>query len=169
MGTGMRKQRNKMKMQFLGPLQKYAQALEKENELLKNDPETVAGQVIPQLRDAIGQNKRLSVLAAALIKKAGGSVLMDKDEMEAFKDFSLSIKWELPEGVTSVADAKEFVFTYDAVPLKPENVMESISDEGSALDPVPENISVPQVDETLTSDEIVPESAIETPEEAPTE
>jgi len=127
MGSGMRKQRNKMKMQFLGPLQKYAQALEKENEILKNDPETALGQVIPQLRDAIGQNKRLSVLAAALIKAAGGKVLINKDEMESFKDFSLSIKWELPEGVTTVEDAKEFVF--------------SLSNEGSALDPIPENIA----------------------------
>jgi hypothetical protein len=130
-----------MKMQFLGPLQKYAQALEKENEILKNDPETALGQVIPQLRDAIGQNKRLSVLAAALIKAAGGKVLINKDEMESFKDFSLSIKWELPEGVTTVEDAKEFVFSFDATPLKPENVMESLSNEGSALDPIPENIA----------------------------
>ena len=40
-------------------LKKYLSKLETENEQLKNDPNTIVGQLIPQMRDAINQNKRL--------------------------------------------------------------------------------------------------------------
>lgn len=115
MGRGFRKQRNVLKKQFLGSLQQYAQKLEQENEQLKTDPNTIVGQLIPQMREAMSQNKRLSVLCAALIKASGGKVTVSKDELESFKGYALSIKWELPEGVTALDDAKEYTFTYEAI------------------------------------------------------
>lgn len=93
----------------------HIKKLESENERMKTDPESVVGQLIPQMREAVAQNKRLSVLAAALIESQGGSVKLTKDALEQFETKVLSIKWELPEGVEKVEDASEFVFTYEAL------------------------------------------------------
>jgi hypothetical protein len=93
----------------------HFQKLQRENEALKSDPETVVGQVITQLRDEVHKNKRLSVLAAAIIKQAGGSIKLKKEDLEGFENLLLSIKWELPEGVEKVEDAEEFTFTYEAL------------------------------------------------------
>jgi hypothetical protein len=103
-------------VQRLNPsIASYIKKLESDNERMKTDPETTLGQLVPQMREAIAQNKRLSVLAAALIDINGGSALITKEALEAFETKVLSIKWTLPEGVEKVDDAKEFIFTYEAL------------------------------------------------------
>jgi len=95
-------------------LKKYLANLEAENEQMKTDPNTTVGKLIPQMREAISQNKRLSVLAAALIEAQGGAVTITKTSLEAFESKVLNIKWTLPEGEDKVDEASEFVFTYEA-------------------------------------------------------
>ena len=111
--------RNEKKMeavQRLNPfVSNYIKKLESENERMKTDPDTTVGQLIMQMRDAVAQNKRLSVLAATLLEAQGGSVTLTKDALEAFETKVLNIKWTLPEGVEKVEDASEFIFTYEAV------------------------------------------------------
>jgi hypothetical protein len=93
----------------------YIKKIEFENNELKTNPESVAGQVIPQLRQAITQNKRLSVLAASLIEAAGGSITVSKALLESFETKVLSIKWEVPEGTEDATTATDFVFKYEAI------------------------------------------------------
>ena len=112
MGRGIGKRKNAIKMQMLGPLQKYARQLEAENAALKGDPNTVIGQFIGNYRELYSQNARLSALAAALIKKLGGSVPLPRAEMESFSRQRINISWNLPDGQTEET-ADEFVFTYD--------------------------------------------------------
>ncbi len=102
--------------QRLNPfIKKHIEKLESENERMKTDPNTTIGQLIPQMRDAISQNKRLSVLAAALIEHNGGSVTLSKTDLESFESKVLNIKWELPEGVTDPTTADSFIFKYEAL------------------------------------------------------
>lgn len=100
-------------------LKKYLSKLETENEQLKNDPNTIVGQLIPQMRDAINQNKRLSVLTAAILDSQGGSVSLPKAALESFENKLLNIKWAVPEGVEDVKDADTFIFTYEAKEQEP--------------------------------------------------
>ena len=111
--------RNMLKKQMLSSCRKYAEQLEKENYDLKNDPGTVVGQFIGQFREVYGQNQRLSVLAASLIKKLNDKVVMTKEEMESYKDKRINIKWEIADGET-VETAKEFVFTYELEDAPPQ-------------------------------------------------
>lgn len=116
MGRGFAKRKNALKKQYLSQAVKYIEQLEKENQALKNDPNSVIGQFIGQFQELYGQNSRLSVLAAALIKKLGDSVELTKEEMEAFQNNRINIKWELPEGVEKHEDAKSYIFTYELAP-----------------------------------------------------
>jgi hypothetical protein len=106
------RQNNMLKKQMLSSCKKYAEQLEKENYELKNDPNTIIGQFIGQFRELYGQNQRLSVLGASLIKKIGDKVVLSREEMESFKQKRINIKWEVPDGET-VETAKEFVFSYE--------------------------------------------------------
>lgn len=113
---GRNKQNNYFKKQYLEQAVKYIEKLEKENKALKEDPNTIIGQFIGQYREIYGQNSRLSVLSASLIKKLtdlGTQVRLTKEEMEQFKGHRINIKWELPEGVEKPEDATEFIFTYE--------------------------------------------------------
>lgn len=121
MGRGKIRQRNAIKKQYLGQAVKYIEQLEAENEALKTNPDSVIGQIVPQMRELLSQNKRLSVLAAALMKAQGGKITVPRDDMESFEGYSLRVKWELPEGVDKVEDAKEFVFTYEAIETPKED------------------------------------------------
>src|SRR5271156_2755302 len=114
------RQANSLKKQMLSSCKKYAEALEKENYELKNDPNTVIGAFIGQFRELYGQNQRLSVLAAALISKVGDKVVLSKAEMEAYQTKRINIKWELPEGVENPDDATEYIFTYELQDAPPE-------------------------------------------------
>lgn len=119
MGHGRIKQKNYFKKQYLNQAVKYIEQLEKENKALKEDPNTVIGQFIGQFRELYGQNSRLSVLAASLIKKLtdmGCQVRCTKEELEQFKGQRINIKWELPEGVEKPEDAAEFIFSYELQP-----------------------------------------------------
>lgn len=111
-GLDLVREQNKLKKEYMGSLRKYAEDLEAENYALKNDPNTVIGQFVGQYRELYSQNQRLSVLAAALIKKLGESVVLTKDEMEAFQQKLINIKWEIPDGETTET-AKEFTFSYE--------------------------------------------------------
>lgn len=113
------RQNNAMKKQMLSACKKYAEQLEKENFDLKNDPNTIIGAFIGQFREVYGQNQRLSVLAAALIKKLGDSVVMTKDEMEAYKEKRINIKWEIADGET-IETATSFTFSYELMDAPPE-------------------------------------------------
>jgi len=139
--------------QNLNPfIQKHIERLTAENEMMKTNPDTVVGQVIGQLRDAIGQNKRLSVLAAALIEAQGGSVLIQKAALTAFETKILNIKWELPEGIEKPDDAESFIFTFEAKDApKPEDA------------PVQPQVTVTPVDETAPAASVEIESVSETP------
>src|SRR5271167_1079604 len=98
MGRGYIKQKNKLKMEFNSQLRKMVDELQKENEALKNDPQSVVGQFVGQFRELYGQNQRLSTLAASLIKKLGETVVMTRDDMEQYKNKRINIKWEIPDG-----------------------------------------------------------------------
>ena len=106
----------KVKMaQSLNPFIKtYIEKLEKENEIMKTNPDTAIGQLITQTRDAVTANKRLSVLAAALIEAQGCTVTVPKDALTSFESKVLNIKWAVPEGVTDAAEAEAFIFSYEA-------------------------------------------------------
>jgi hypothetical protein len=111
--------RNRLKKQMLSSCKAYAEQLEKENYALKNDPSSVLGSFIGQFRELYGQNQRLSVLGASLIKKLGDKVVLTKDEMEAYKDKRINIKWEIADGETTET-AKEYTFTYDLQDAPPQ-------------------------------------------------
>lgn len=111
-GLDLVRQQNAVKKSMLVSCKKYAEQLEAENHALKNDPNTVVGQFIGQFRELYSQNSRLSVLAAALIRRLGESVTMTKGELEAYQDKRINIKWEVPEG-QDVTTATEFNFTYE--------------------------------------------------------
>ena len=113
--SGQGLQNRALKLRYLDTAKKLVEQLQAENETLKNDPNTVVGQVIPQLRDAISQNKKLSVLAAAIIESNGGSVVVSKAALEAFESKVLSIKWTVPEGVESVDKAESLIFSFEAL------------------------------------------------------
>jgi len=113
------RQNNMLKKQMLSACKKYAEQLEKENFELKNDPNTIIGQFIGQFRELYGQNQRLSVLTASLIRKLDEKVILTKEEMESFKDKRINIKWEIADGET-VETAKEFVFTYELEDAPPQ-------------------------------------------------
>jgi hypothetical protein len=108
-------QNKALKLRYLDSAKQMVEQLQAENEKLKNDPDTVVGQVIPQLRDAISQNKKLSVLTAAIIEASGGSVTLSKASLEAFESKVLSIKWAVPEGVEGIDKAEELIFSYEAM------------------------------------------------------
>ena len=118
MGHGRIKAKNKMKKAYLGQAVQYIERLEKENQALKGDPNTIIGQFIGQFKELHAQNSRLSVLSACLIKKLGDQVKLTKEEMEAFKGNRINIKWELPDGTDPVnpEQASEYIFSFDLVP-----------------------------------------------------
>ena len=113
------RQNNLLKKQMLSSCRKYAEQLEAENYALKNDPNTMIGQFIGQFRELYGQNQRLSVLGASLIKKLDDKVVLTKEEMESFKDKRINIKWEIADG-TTVETATEFTFTYELQDAPPQ-------------------------------------------------
>jgi hypothetical protein len=115
---GYLRQKNAMKRQSLERAIPYIESLEKENEALRGDPNTYIGQFIGQFREMYSQNSRLSVLAAALIKRLNGKVTLTKEEMTAFENNRINIKWELPEGVEKIEDAAEYVFSYELQPVQ---------------------------------------------------
>lgn len=116
-GLSLVREKNKLKKEAMGPLRKYAEQLEAENYALKNDPNTVVGKFIGQFRELYGQNSRLSVLCANLIKKLDEKVVLTKEDMEQFQNNRINIKWEVPDGET-VETAKEFTFTYELVAVE---------------------------------------------------
>jgi hypothetical protein len=155
------RERNRLKKGMLSSCKKYAEQLEKENYELKNDPNTVIGAFIGQFRELYSQNQRLSVLGASLINKLGDKVVLTKEEMEAFKDKRINIKWEIADGET-VETAKEFVFSYelqDAPPqgqpvqateqpgLEPVEIADGIVASNSLIDVVPDGEMSPLVEE----------------------
>jgi hypothetical protein len=147
---------------------RYIQLLEQEVEQLKTDPETVIGKLIPQMREAISQNKRLSVLAASLIENGGGRVEISKALLESFDTKVLSIKWELPEGETDPETCSKYFFMYEAltqeeaaarqsqIAVTPE-VGESAAVEEQPNEPLPE--AVVQLGDSIIAAQ-VPETAI---------
>lgn len=116
---------------------RYIERLERELELLKTSPETTVGQLIPQMREAVAQNKRLSVLNAALLEEMGGRVELAKAKLERFETKVLSIKWELPEGVENPDAAESYFFTYEA--LTPEEA--AVRSQEITVTPVPDAVS----------------------------
>src|SRR5271157_349154 len=119
MGRGLTKRKNALKKQYMEPLRKYAEQLEQENAALKGDPQTLIGQFIGQFRELYGQNSRLSVLCACLIKKLGESAVLTKEEMELFQTKRINIKWEVGDGETAET-AKQYTFTYELQEAPPQ-------------------------------------------------
>jgi len=159
------RQANSMKKQMLVSCKKYAEQLEKENYELKNDPQTVIGAFIGQFRELYGQNQRLSTLGAALLKKLGDTVVMTRDEMEAYKDKRINIKWEIPEGET-VESATSFTFTYELQEAPPNGQPVQPTEQPGTV-----AVAAPVADETqeaVTVNFVADEGAAElTPEEIP--
>lgn len=135
----------------------HIKKLELENERMKTDPNSVVGQLIPQMREAVSQNKRLSVLAAAIIEASGGSVKLTKEQLEAFETKVLTIKWELPEGVEKVEDASEFIFTYEAM-TQEEAAAKQAQFKVTPVDGVQpatvEIVSAPETNEEVSQSEV---------------
>jgi len=121
MGRGYIKQKNKLKMEFNSQLRKMVDELQKENEALKNDPQSVVGQFVGQFRELYGQNQRLSTLAASLIKKLGESVVLTKEELEQFNTKRINIKWEIADGET-IETATQFTFSYELQDAPPQGM-----------------------------------------------
>jgi hypothetical protein len=165
MGRGLIKRKNNLKKEYMAPLRKYAEELERENHALKNDPQSLVGQFISGYRELQTHNSRLSVLAACLIKKLGPQVRLTKEEMESFKGNRINIRWELPEGVLTPEESTEYVFSYDLVPepvalapeVAPDLSVDTIGD-AQAEDDIEPSVTVAP---SLPADEIV---AVNTPE-----
>jgi len=176
MGRGYVKQKNNLKKQYLKPLQQYCERLEKENAALKNDPNTVIGQFIGQFKELYGQNSRLSVLAACLIKKLDDKVVLSKDEMEQFQQKRINIKWELADGET-VETATSFTFTYELQEApqegQPVQVTEQPGEIPECTDPdcqLPKDLKhthSPSV--AVTEDAVIASDEVEVAEEVTTE
>ena len=115
-GKGYLHQKNALKRQNLSQAVKYIEYLEGEVEAMQYDPGTVVGKFFNQYRELYGQNSRLSVLAACLLKKLGEKVQLTKEEMESFKGNRIKISWTLPDGVEKVEDASTYTFTYELQP-----------------------------------------------------
>jgi hypothetical protein len=115
MGKGLLRQKNNMKRQYLSQAVKYIDLLEKQNEALRTDPNTVLGQLIPHLRSLEESNAKLSVLVAAFVKAQGGSAVVTKEALDEYRNHRLTIHFTLPEGVTDVESATEFIVTFDAL------------------------------------------------------
>ena len=145
------RQANSLKKQMLSSCKKYAEALEKENYELKNDPNTVIGAFIGQFRELYGQNQRLSVLAASMIRKLGDSVVLSKDEMESFQKQRINIKWEIPDGQT-VETATEYTFSYELQEAPPEgqHVQATETPGPAVVAVVPEGVAVGAVQDAVT-------------------
>jgi hypothetical protein len=140
-------------------LKKYLGKLEAENEQMKTDPNTTVGQLIPQMRQAIDQNKRLSVLAAALLEAQGGSVTLTKAALESFESKVLNIKWNLPEGVEDAKTAEEFIFTYEAKEQEEVTAPQVVvSPDGASVEIVPndDETTVNTEDEPPVTEEVTP-------------
>ncbi len=133
----------------------YINHLETQIELLKNDPETALGQLMPQMREAIGQNKRLSVLAASIIDNAGGKITLSKASLESFESRVLSIKWELPEGVTSPDQAEEFIFSFEALTQEEVNAKQA-----AALAAAGESFSAPEAEALAAAEDLLSEESL---------
>jgi hypothetical protein len=134
MGRGYVKQKNKLKMEFNAQLRKMVDELQKENQALKNDPNSVVGQFVGQFRELYGQNQRLSTLAAVLIKKLNDSVVLTKEELEQFSTKRINIKWEVGDDET-VETATKFVFTYELQDAPPQ---------GMPVQPTEDPASIPE-------------------------
>lgn len=134
MGRGYIKQKNQLKKQYLAPLRKYAEQLEEENKTLKNDPESVVGQFIGEYREVYAQNQRLSVLVATLIRKLSDKVTVTKDEMEAFQNKLINIKWEIADGA-SAETAKEYIFSYELKDAPPMGLPVQTTEDPECIDP----------------------------------
>lgn len=138
-------------------LKKYLANLEAENEQMKTDPNTTVGQLIPQMREAISQNKRLSVLAAALIEAQGGAVTLTKASLEAFESKVLNIKWTLPEGSDDPKTSESFIFTYEAKTQEEAQIPQPVvSPEAATVtvvpnDEAPVTEAKPAVEETVVA------------------
>lgn len=138
-----------LKLRYIDSAKKLVNQLQDENERLKNDPETIVGQLIPQLQQAISQNKKLSVLTAAIIEKSGGNITVSKAALESFESKVLSIKWAMPEGVDSVDKAEELIFSYEA--LTQEEATERQTQQGTLPSP---QITVSPEQPTTESEDI---------------
>lgn len=113
---GLKKYKSTVKKQFLRSLQDYAKQLEAELQAVINNPDTMVGKFAAAYQQSQTSNKRLSVLCATLIKQHPGErVVLSKADLESFKGKVINIKWELPGGTEKPEEAKDYVFTYDAI------------------------------------------------------
>jgi hypothetical protein len=134
-GLNQVQQRNMLKKSMLSSCKKYAEQLEAENYALKNDPNTVIGQFIGQFREVYSQNQRLSTLAAQLIRKLGDSVVVTKEELEAFQTKRINIKWEIADGET-IETAKEYTFSYELEDAPPQGQPVQTTEQPGTEQPV---------------------------------
>ena len=136
------------KKQFLKSCQTYAKQLEDELRAVYNDPNTIVGKFSMAFQNSQTANKRLSVLCASLIKSAGGSVVVHKDQLESFKGMALNIKWEAPDGV-KMEDATSYTFSYDAIPeaqLVQQQANPPVATVGLAATPIDPVVASPHPD-----------------------
>jgi hypothetical protein len=113
---GLKKYRSTVKKQFHRSLVEYTKQLEAELQEVYNNPDTMAGKFAAAYQQSQSSNKRLSVLCATLLKQhPGNRATLSKADMESFKGKVINIRWELPDGIEKPDDAKEYVFTYDAI------------------------------------------------------
>jgi hypothetical protein len=138
MGRGYAKHKNALKKQFLTASSKLIEELQRENEALKTDPDSIVGQLIPKFRLVVSQNKKLNVLAATLIKMLGDKVVVTRAAIEEFEGKAINIVWEMPEGVDDYTKAEYYTFAYEEMaetlePAPEESVDLHKVDESSAV------------------------------------
>lgn len=153
-----RKPSSSMKKMYLEQAVKYIEQLEKENEALKTNPDTALGQVITQFRESISANKRLSVLAAAFLKAQGGSITVNKDDLDSFSHHTLNIKWE-PVGTTDMEQATEFAFTYEAIPTAESAAVQDEPTVEATDAPVPDETTLESLVAGVTEENLHGEQA----------
>ncbi len=113
---GLKKYKSTVKKQFHRSLVDYARQLETELQAVYNNPDTMVGKFAAAYQQSQASNKRLSVLCATLLKQHPGErITLSKADLESFKGKVINIRWELPDGIEKPEDAKEYVFTYDAI------------------------------------------------------
>jgi len=136
MGHGILKAKKKWKLQFNQQAIKEINRLQAENEALKSDPNSVVSQFLKQYNEVVQQNQKLHVLACSFIKMQGGKVTITKEMVDSFMGFHLYVKIETSDGVKDLKDAKEYIFTYEAVknePVKPVEGHQGCTDPNCTL------------------------------------
>jgi len=138
-GKGFLRERKAVRAAQFNQIVRECQRLAAENEKLKSDPEGVVGQFLAKLNTLALQNNKLSALTAALLKAAGGKVVLAKVEIESFANHRVTIK--VSGDAEKEEDVVNYEFSYDS--QKVENTAPVTESTPITVDSLP-NTTVPE-------------------------